>query len=63
MASEDQPSGRPLLVVVSRLVAQKGLPLMLAGLKHAVKCGAQVRSRALSPRARVHRACPQGLAA
>lgn len=36
------PNGRPLLAIVSRLTEQKGLPLMLAGLRAAIAAGAQV---------------------
>ncbi len=36
------PSGRPLLVIVSRLTEQKGLPLMLHGVRVALERGAQV---------------------
>jgi len=35
--------GRPLLAVVSRLTVQKGLPLILHGIKTAIARGAQVR--------------------
>jgi glycogen synthase len=35
-------TGRPLLVVVSRLTVQKGLPLILHGIKTAIARGAQV---------------------
>lgn len=34
--------GRPLMVIVSRLTQQKGLPLMLHGIKTALARGAQV---------------------
>jgi glycogen synthase len=36
------PSGRPLLAVVSRLTEQKGLPLILHGMRVALEAGAQV---------------------
>jgi hypothetical protein len=36
------PSGRPLLAVVSRLTEQKGLPLIVHGIKVAIENGAQV---------------------
>jgi hypothetical protein len=44
--------GRPLLAVVSRLTVQKGLPLILHGIKTAIARGAQVRALVTQPSAR-----------
>jgi len=42
---EEESAGRPLLAVVSRLTVQKGLPLILHGIRTAIARGAQVRTR------------------
>lgn len=41
-AATPSATGRPLLAVVSRLTVQKGLPLILHGIKTAIARGAQV---------------------
>ncbi len=48
------PSGRPLLAVISRLTEQKGLPLIVHGIKIAIQKGAQVRCCAMQC---THRIC------
>lgn len=49
------PNGRPLIAVVSRLTEQKGLPLILEGLRVAVECGAQVVILGSAPDAKVQK--------
>ena len=43
----DHPNGRPLLSVLTRLTEQKGLPLIVHGIRVALQKGAQVNSLGL----------------
>ncbi|KXZ52403.1 hypothetical protein GPECTOR_9g447 [Gonium pectorale] len=49
------PNGRPLIAIVSRLTEQKGLHLMISGLRAAVAAGAQVVVLGSAPDPKVQR--------